>query len=158
MSKILLFRSIKWQKCKLKDINDPKLHHKNERNRYKPTVSTDNFHQFHYDIYNLVKVMATNVGSIINPNKIANTFKLEMKSTIQPSTISKYIEHFEDSFLLNFTCKYDLIGRKFIGTSYKYYFEDIELLYAASAFVGKDQVLHFMENIIILKTKPQDLI
>ena len=101
-----------------------------------------------FAIRDLVKVMATNVGSIINPNKIANTFKSEMKSTIQPSTISKYIEHLEDSFLLNSACKYDLTGRKFIGTSYKYYFEDMGLHYAASAFVGKDQEPHFMENII----------
>lgn len=52
-------------------------------------------------IRDLVKVMAINVGSIVNPTKIANTFKSEMKSTFQPVTVSKYIEHMEDSFLLN---------------------------------------------------------
>ena len=99
-------------------------------------------------IRDLVKVMATNVGSIVNPTKIANTFKSEMKSTIQPVTVSKYIEHMEDSFLLNSAGRYDLTGRKFIGASYKYYFEDMGLRYAASAFVGKDQEPHYMENVI----------
>lgn len=99
-------------------------------------------------IRDLVKVMATNVGSIVNPTKIANTFKSEMKSSIQPVTVSKYIEYMEDSFLLNSACKYDLTGRKFIGASYKYYFEDMGLRYAASSFVGKDQEPHYMENVI----------
>lgn len=99
-------------------------------------------------IKDLVEVMATNVGSLVNPTRIANTFKSEMKSTIQPATVSKYIEHMEDSFLLNSACRYDLTGRKFIGASNKYYFEDMGLRYAASAFVGKDQEPHYMENVI----------
>lgn len=99
-------------------------------------------------IRDLVKVMATNVVSIVNPTKIANTFKSEMKSTIQPVTVSKYIEHMEDSFLLNSAYIYDLTGRKLIGGSCKYYFEDMGLRYVASSFVGKDQESHYMENII----------
>lgn len=99
-------------------------------------------------IRDLVKIMATNVGSPINPTKISNTFKSEMKSSIQPATVSKYIEHMEDSFMLNSACKYDLTGRRFIGASYKYYFEDMGLRYAAASFVGKDQEPHYMENVI----------
>ncbi len=99
-------------------------------------------------IRELVKVMATNVGSIVNPTKIANTFKAEMKSSIQPITVSKYIEHMEDSFLINQASRYDLNGRKFIGASGKYYFEDMGLRYAAAGFVGKDQEPHYMENVI----------
>lgn len=99
-------------------------------------------------IRDLVKVMSTNVGSIVNPTKIANTFKTEMKSAIQPITVSKYIEHMEDSFLINHAQRYDLNGRKFIGASNKYYFEDMGLRYASSGFVGKDQEPHYMENII----------
>ncbi len=53
------------------------------------------------NIRDLVKVIARNVGSIVNPTKIANTFKAEMKSPIQPITVSKYIEHMQDSFLIN---------------------------------------------------------
>lgn len=96
----------------------------------------------------LVKVMASNVGSIVNPTRIANTFKTEMKSSIQPITVSKYIEYMEDSFMINQVFKYDLSGRKFIGASNKYYFEDMGLRYAASGFVGKEQEPHYMENVI----------
>ncbi len=99
-------------------------------------------------IRDLVKVMATNVGSIVNPTKIANTFKAEMKSSIQSVTVSKYIEHMEDSFMINQASRYDLNGRKFIGASGKYYFEDMGIRYAAAGFVGKDQEPHYMENII----------
>ncbi len=99
-------------------------------------------------IRDLVKVMATNVGSIVNPTKIANTFKAEMKSSIQSVTVSKYIEHMEDSFMINQASRYNLNGRKFIGASSKYYFEDMGLRYAATGFVGKDQEPHYMENII----------
>lgn len=99
-------------------------------------------------IRDLVKVMATNVGSIVNPNKIANTYKTEMKSNIHPSTIKKYLEHMEDSFLINSASRYDLNGRKFIGASYKYYFEDMGLRLAGAGFVGKDQEPHYMENVI----------
>ena len=99
-------------------------------------------------IRDLVKVMATNVGSIVNPTRIANTFKVEMKSSIQPITVSKYIEHMEDSFLINQASRYNLSGRKFIGASGKYYFEDMGLRYAAASFVGKDQEPHYMENVI----------
>lgn len=71
-----------------------------------------------------------------------------MKSSIQPSTVKKYIEHMEDSFLINKACRYDLSGRKFISSSNKYYFEDMGLRNAASGFIGKDQEPHYMENII----------
>lgn len=96
----------------------------------------------------LVKVIASNVGSIVNPTRIANIFKTEMKSSIQPITVSKYIEYMEDSFMINQVSKYDLSGRKFIGASNKYYFEDMGLRYAASDFVGKEQEPHYMENVI----------
>lgn len=99
-------------------------------------------------IRDLVKVMATNVGSIVNPTKIANTFKAEMKSSIQPITVSKYIEHMEDSFMINKASRYDLKGKKFIGASSKYYFEDMGIRYAAAGFIVKDQEPHYMENII----------
>lgn len=101
-----------------------------------------------FAIRDLVKVMSTNIGSIVNPTKIANTFKGEMKSSIQPITISKYIDYMKDSFLINQAQRYDLNGRKFIGASSKYYFEDMGLRYAAASFVGKDQEPHYMENII----------
>ncbi len=99
-------------------------------------------------IRDLLKVMATNVGSLVNPTKIANTFKAELKSSIQPVTVSKYIEHMKDSFLVSQASRYDLNGRKFIGASGKCYFEDMGLRYAAAGFARKDQESHYMENII----------
>lgn len=99
-------------------------------------------------IRDLLKVMSTNVGSIVNVTKIANTFKIELKSSIQPTTVSKYIEHMEDAFLINQASRYDHNGRKFIGASNKYYFEDMGLRFVSSTFVGKEQEPHYMENII----------
>lgn len=71
-----------------------------------------------------------------------------MNTNIHPITVSKYIEHTEDSFLINTAKKYDMTKRKFIGGSNKYYFEDMRLRYAASSFLGKDQEPHHMDNVI----------
>ena len=98
-------------------------------------------------IKDLTKVMATNVGSIVNPTRIANTFKSEMKSSIQPITVSRYIDYMEDSFLIKQALRYDLKGRKFINTSRKYYFEDIGLRNARLGFRQVEQT-HIMENIV----------
>ena len=78
-------------------------------------------------------------------NDIIDRYSL---TNIQPITVSKYIEHMEDSFLINTAKKYDMKKRKFIGGSNKYYFEDMGLRYAASSFLGKDQEPHYMENVI----------
>lgn len=95
----------------------------------------------------LIKVLASSVGSLSNPSKIADTFKSSLKSDISMNTIKNYITYLEESFLINEANRYDVKGRKYIGTPLKYYFEDIGLRNAKLEFRQIEET-HLMENII----------
>lgn len=95
----------------------------------------------------LIKVLASSVGSLSNPSKIADTFKSSLKSDISMNTIKNYITYLEESFLINEANRYDVKGRKYIGTPLKYYFEDIGLRNAKLGFRQIEET-HLMENIV----------
>lgn len=95
----------------------------------------------------LMCVMASAIGTSCNPNKIANTFKSVKKESIAPSTIAKYISYMETAFILEKSVKYDIKGRKYIGTLPKYYFQDVGLRNALLNFRQVEET-HIMENVI----------
>lgn len=95
----------------------------------------------------LIKVLASSVGSLSNPSKISDTFKSSLKSDISMNTIKNYITYLEESFLINEANRYDVKGRKYIGTPLKYYFEDIGLRNAKLEFRQIEET-HLMENIV----------
>lgn len=99
------------------------------------------------DFSELMNVMASGIGSPCNPNKIANTFKTVKKAAIAPQTIAKYLTYMEDAFILEKSMRYDVKGRKYIGTLSKYYFLDIGLRNALLNFRQVEET-HIMENII----------
>ena len=71
--------------------------------------------------------MASSIGSLTNPPKLEATFKSVIQSTISLNTIRQYIEYLEDAFIINKANRYNVKGRKYIGTPLKYYFEDVGL-------------------------------
>ena len=79
------------------------------------------------ELNDLINVLASCVGSLSNPSKILSTFKSCIKSDISLNTIRKYIEYLKNAFVINETYRYDVKGRKYIGTPLKYYFEDVGL-------------------------------
>lgn len=95
----------------------------------------------------ILNILASNIGSLTNPNKLSNTFKSEKKLEISPSTISLYIDYFIDAFILNKANRYDVKGKKYIYTPIKYYFSDIGLRNALINFRQTEEN-HIMENII----------
>ncbi|WP_294796470.1 ATP-binding protein [uncultured Fenollaria sp.] len=95
----------------------------------------------------LIKVLASSVGSLSNPSKIADTFKSSLKSDISMNTIKNYINYLKECFLINEANRYDVKGRKYIGTPLKYYFEDIGLRNAKLEFRQIEET-HLMENIV----------
>lgn len=95
----------------------------------------------------ILNILASNIGSLTNPNKLSNTFKSEKKLEISPSTISLYIDYFIDAFILNKANRYDVKGKKYIHTPIKYYFSDIGLRNALINFRQTEEN-HIMENII----------
>ncbi|WP_255594381.1 ATP-binding protein [Bulleidia sp. zg-1013] len=99
------------------------------------------------EMEDLIKVLASAVGSLSNPSRIADTFKSSLKSDISMNTIKNYIVYLEESFLIHEANRYDVKGRKYIGTPLKYYFEDVGLRNAKLEFRQMEET-HLMENII----------
>ena len=95
----------------------------------------------------VLDVVASGMSSLTNPQKIADTFLSVLQENISNYTVSKYIEHMEDAFMISRVKRYDVKGRKYIGTPYKIYFEDIGLRNARLNF-RQIEATHIMENII----------
>ena len=95
----------------------------------------------------LLDVLASGIGSLTNPSKLANTFKSERQIGIGSETIEKYIGYFEESFLIEKVVRYDVKGRKYIGTPAKYYYTDLGLRNARLGFRQLEET-HIMENIL----------
>ncbi len=99
------------------------------------------------DLSDLLNVVASSVGSLTNPEKLKNTFKSVKKSKITSTTISKYLEYFEDSFLVEPSKRFDIKGKAYIDTPQKFYFIDAGLRNSRLNFRQVEQT-HLMENII----------
>ena len=95
----------------------------------------------------LVRVMASSIGTPTNPKRIANTFQSAENIRIKDSTIRDYIGYLQDAFLIEEALRYDVKGRKYIGTETKYYFADMGLR-AAILNMRQQEETHIMENII----------
>lgn len=95
----------------------------------------------------LVRVLASGIGASTNPRRISNTFKSVAGMDISPATIAHYIMHLQDSFILSEALRYDVKGRKYIGTETKYYFEDMGIRNAVLGFRQIEHT-HAMENVL----------
>lgn len=99
------------------------------------------------ELEDLLNILASGISTLTNPSKIESTFLSVKKSKISANTIDKYIDYLEDSFLIKRVHRYDVKGRKYIGTPYKIYFEDVGLRNARLNF-RQIEPTHLMENII----------
>jgi len=99
------------------------------------------------ELEDLLNVLASSISSLTNPLKIQKTFKSELNSNISDNTIRQYIEYMEEAFLISKAQRYDVKGRKYIGTPLKYYFEDVGLRNARIGFRQTEEN-HIMENVI----------
>jgi hypothetical protein len=95
----------------------------------------------------LVRILASIIGSSTNVRRIANTFKTAAGINITPATITKYIECLQDAFIIGEALRYDVKGRKYIGTETKYYFEDVGIRNAIVDFRQLEPT-HIMENVV----------
>ncbi len=96
---------------------------------------------------NLLDFISSSIGSLTNPSKLANTFTSLKRESISRNTICKYLEYICDSFLVEKVLRYDVKGKKYIDTPYKYYFTDVGLRNARLNF-RQLEPSHVMENII----------
>ena len=79
------------------------------------------------DLEELINIMASGIGALTNPNKLANTFRSEKRSSISYDTVKEYIDYLIDSFLVEKSTRYDIKGKRYINSPYKYYFMDLGL-------------------------------
>ena len=108
------------------------------------------------DLSELVDIMASCVGGLTNPPKIAATFKSVKQSDISVDTIRLYLEYMEDAFIIERATRYDIKGRKYIDSPYKYYFEDLGLRNARLGF-RQVEPTHIMENMLYNELRAADM-
>ncbi len=95
----------------------------------------------------LVRILASGIGSSTNPTRICNTFQSVSQLQITDKTINEYISDIQDAFLIEEALRYDVKGRKYIGTETKYYFCDLGLRNIALNLRQQEET-HIMENVI----------
>lgn len=122
------------------------------RNLYRTVYLKDIYER--HDIENkaefeeLVKILASSIGSPINPTNLANTFKsVKHLNHITDKTIETYIGYLTDAYMIEKSERYDIKGKKYIGTTPKYYFKDLGLRNAILAFRQTEEN-HLMENVV----------
>lgn len=99
------------------------------------------------ELNDLFRILASGIGGLTNPQRLSNTFQSVKNVSISPATIKKYIECLSDAFLLESCNRYDVKGRKYIGTPLKYYFSDLGIRNALLGFRQQEKT-HLMENAV----------
>ena len=95
----------------------------------------------------LVDFVASSIGSLTNPARLAATIKSVKRIDISEVTVARYLDCLEDAFMVSHAARYDVRGRRAIGSPFKYYFEDVGLRNARLKFRQQEQT-HIMENVI----------
>lgn len=99
------------------------------------------------DLEELISTLASSVGGLTNPRKLADTFRTVKKSTISQDTIKVYIDYLQDAFIVERALRFDIKGKRYIDTPSKFYFEDLGLRNALLNFRQVEKT-HLMENAI----------
>ena len=103
----------------------------------------------------LLNILASSIGSFTNPSKISRTFQSELHTSYDPKTVLNHIQYLEEAFLLEEAKRFDVKGRKYIGTNSKYYFSDLGLRNAQLQFRQQEST-HLMENLIYNEIKKRN--
>lgn len=106
------------------------------------------------ELEELLCMLASGIGGLINPQKLSNTFKTNKNVSISSATLKSYISYCSDAFLIEEANRYDVKGRKYIGTPMKYYFADLGLRNALLNFRQVEKT-HLMENAIYSELRRQ---
>jgi hypothetical protein len=99
------------------------------------------------ELETLLNILASNIGGLTNPSKLARTFQSESHSKLSDKTIKLYLDYICDAFMMAKAQRYDVKGKQYIDTPYKYYFTDLGLRNARLNFRQLEKS-HLMENVI----------
>ena len=95
----------------------------------------------------LLNVISSAVGSLTNPRKLEDTFASSGTGKLAASTIKQYLDYLCDAFVIERAERYDIKGKRYISTPYKYYFTDAGLRNARLNFRQLEET-HLMENVV----------
>ena len=126
------------------------------QNLFKETYLKDILERNHIrgdiQLEELVNIVSSSVGSLTNANKLANTFRSVEKVSLSAPTIKEYLGFLEEAFILEKALRYDVKGKRYMNTPYKYYFTDVGLRNARLNFRQQEEN-HIMENILFNELK-----
>ena len=118
---------------------------------FKKTYLTDILERYKIkneaELEELIDIVASSIGGLVNPTKLADTFKSVKKVSLSANTIKSYLDILQDVFMIEKSLRYDIKGKKYINTPAKYYFSDLGLRNARINF-RQHEVSHLMENLI----------
>ncbi len=127
---------------------------------FKKTYITDILERYKIkneeELEELINILASSIGGLINPNKLVKTFKSVKNVSISPNTLSFYLEILQEVFMVEKSIRYDIKGKKYIDTPAKYYFADLGLRNARINF-RQYEVTHLMENLIYNELRVREL-
>lgn len=123
-----------------------------QRNVYINDVIERNDIKNDTELVSLVEIISSSIGSLSNPKKLSDTFKTTAGLNIDPKTVSSYLKYLEEAFLIEKAERYDVKGKKYMSTPYKFYFSDLGLRNSFINFRQYEET-HIMENVIYLELK-----
>lgn len=133
------------------DFNDEELKSDYLKNLYTETYLRDIKERYQIkndeEMGNLLDFISSSIGSLTNPTKLANTFETVKREKISRNTVCSYLEYICEAFLAEKASRYDVKGKKYLDTPYKYYFTDLGLRNARLNF-RQLEPSHMMENVI----------
>lgn len=98
----------------------------------------------------LTEIVASSIGSLTSATKLTNTYKSKGNKNLSVNTVLSYLDYLEDSFLIKKVSRYDVKGKRYIGSLSKYYFTDVGLRNAILNFRQQEEN-HIMENLVYLE-------
>lgn len=123
-----------------------------QRNVYINDVIERNDIKNDTELMSLVEIISSSIGSLSNPKKLSDTFKSTAGLNIDPKTINSYLKYLEEAFLIEKSQRYDVKGKKYMSTPYKFYFSDVGLRNSFINFRQHEET-HIMENVVYLELK-----
>lgn len=123
-----------------------------QRNVYINDIIERNVIKNDAELIKLVEIISSSIGSLSNPKKLSDTFKSTAGLNIDPKTISLYLKYLEEAFLIEKAERYDIKGKKYMSTPYKFYFSDLGIRNSFINFRQPEET-HIMENVIYLELK-----
>ena len=95
----------------------------------------------------LMRALASSVGSLTNPQRISDTFRSGGRKGISAATVSDYLRYLEEAFFVQKAERYDIKGNRYLTTPSKYYCTDLGLRNALLNF-RQYEPTHLMENAV----------